>query len=405
MITKIILLLTTADHEINGGGNETPSGGLAIRGAIVGTIFVLLIVLVLGVAIIAAVLLVVKHGKTGGNYSTSSNVAYTGQRTNKDIAVSQPLAESNVEMKDECFVTSDTTANESSKYQPLTTLYDTIDESQLTVADVIVPRTDEELHRNIETSTDNQFPQPSTSVLYDTIDENTTEVLQSSSEPSAALSTNDIKAESELPTATENVAYDSSYPSSEGAPLTAVNLVQNVAYKPTTVSLLPNIAYESSKYQQLTALYDTIDESQLTVVDVPKTDKKVLHRNIETSIDNEFLQPSTSVLYDTIDDNMTEVLQSGSEPPAALSMNEFPDTKAETELPITTENVAYNSSYLGLKAQQPCEGALLTAVNLDNVQNVAYKPTSIPLLPNVAYESHVHQGIENQDEYDYINLI
>ena len=272
------LLLTTV--QINGGGNDTPSGGLE-PGAIVGIIFGLLIVLVLGVAIVVVVLLVAKHRKTGGKYSTSSNVAYTSQRTNEDIAVSQPLAESNVETKDGSLVTGDTAAaDESSKYQPLTMLY-----------------------------------------------------------------------------------------------------------------------------------YDTIDESQLTVADVPKTDEEVLHRNIETITDKEFLQPSTSVLYDTIDDNniMTEVLQRGSEHPAALSMNEFPDIKSETELPITTENVAYNSSYplpVCLEAQRPSEVALLTAVNL--VQNVAYKPTSIPLMPNVAYESHVHQGIENQDEYDYIcnnNLI
>ena len=273
MYIKFLLYLLPTTVQINGGGNDAPSGGLEPE-AIVSIIFGLLIVLVLGGTIIVAVLLMVRRGKTVGKYSTaSSNVAYTGQRTNENIAVSQPLAERNVEMRDGSFVTGDTAAaDESSKYQPLTMLY-----------------------------------------------------------------------------------------------------------------------------------YDTIDESQLTVTDVPKTDEEVLHRNIETSTDNEFLQPSTSVLYDIIDDNMTEVLQSGSEPPAALSMNESPDIKAETELPITTENVAYNSSYplpVGLEAQRPSEVALLTAVNL--VQNVAYKPTSIPLLPNVAYESHVHQGIENQDEYDYI---
>ena len=54
-----------------------------------------------------------------------------------------------VEMKDKCFVISDTAVNESSKDQPLTTLYDI---TELTIADG--PKTDEEvLHRNTETST------------------------------------------------------------------------------------------------------------------------------------------------------------------------------------------------------------------------------------------------------------
>ena len=109
---------------------------------------------------------------------------------------------------------------------------------------------------------------------------------------------------------------------------------------------------------------------------------------------------SSSVLYNTIDENTTEVLQSGSSP-AVLSVIEVSEIKAESELPITTENVAYTvssySAHVDLEAWQPCEGS----VNL--VQNVAYKPTVVPLSPNVAYESHdyVHLGTENQDEYEY----
>ena len=57
-----------------------------------------------------------------------------------------------------------------------------------------------------------------------------------------------------------------------------------------------------------------------------------------------------------------------------------------------------DSSPVDLEAQQPHEGVGSL------VQNVAYKPTTVLLSPNVAYESHdhVHQGTENQDEYEYI---
>ena len=70
-------------------------------------------------------------------------------------------------------------------------------------------------------------------------------------------------------------------------------------------------------------------------------------------------------------------------------------------------NVAYESSQSwgplleNVEAQQPCAGAL--TVGLDLVKNVAYKPTVVPLAPNVAYESHIHQGTENQHEYDYVS--
>ena len=174
----------------------------------------------------------------------------------------------------------------------------------------------------------------------------------------------------------------------------AGGVVSNVETKDNRFVITAN---ESTKDQPSTVLYDTVDESQLTVADVPKLNEKVLHRNIEICPDN---QPS-SVLYDTIEENTTEVLQSGSSP-VTLTVKEFPDINAEPELPVTTENEAYNSSYpssANMEALPPCEQAL-TAINLS--QNVTYIPTIVPLSPNVAYESHVHQSTENQDEYDYI---
>ena len=164
----------------------------------------------------------------------------------------------------------------------------------------------------------------------------------------------------------------------------------------TLVTLTAAKLNESAKDQRL---YETIDKCQPTT-DVPKTNEEVLRRSIERHTENDFSQPS-SVLYHTIDENTTGVLQSGSSP-AVLSVIEVQsEIKAEPELPITTVNVAYivssYSSGVDLEAQQPCEGS----VNL--VQNVAYKPTVVPLSPNVAYESHdyVHLGTENQDEYEY----
>ena len=147
---------------------------------------------------------------------------------------------------------------------------------------------------------------------------------------------------------------------------------------------------QSSQNETIAGVYDTIDESQLTTEVARSTDQEVLHRNIETSVDNQ----ASSVLYDTIEENTTEVLQSGSEPSAVLSEEEFLGIKSESELPITTENVAYKSSQSQplLENVEPCAG-VLTAVNL--VQNIAYKPAVVPLSPNVAYESYVHQGTEN----------
>ena len=252
-------------HNIIGTGQESrgsqiiTAAGSASGALIIGIILSLM-------AVIAVVILCFKHRQK--TVQLTSNVAYTGRCTTKDIdyyAVSQPLAEgvvSNVETKDKYFVTGNTTANESTKDQPL---------------------------------------------------------------------------------------------------------------------------------------YDTIKESQLTVTNVSKLDEKVLHRNIETRADN---QPP-SLLYDTIKENTTEGLQSGSSQ-TPFTMKEFPDIKAEPELLVTTENVAYNSSYSSsVKSLQPYEGAPSdSAVHL--VQNVAYKPTTVPLLPNIVYESHIHQGTENQDEYEYI---
>ena len=67
----------------------------------------------------------------------------------------------------------------------------------------------------------------------------------------------------------------------------------------------------------------------------------------------------------------------------------------------TSAIMLYDTASANIEAQQSCAGILTTA-NL--VQNVAYKPITVSLSPNVAYEPHmhVHQGTEYQDEYDYI---
>ena len=106
-------------------------------------------------------------------------------------------------------------------------------------------------------------------------------------------------------------------------------------------------------------------------------------------------------IYDTVDENTAEVPQSGSSPAVFIhtSVTEVPEINSEPVF-LFTENVAYtvssHSSRVDLEAQQPHEGAGSL------VQNVAYKPTTVLLSSNVAYESH-DQGTElNQDEYDYI---
>ena len=59
---------------------------------------------------------------------------------------------------------------------------------------------------------------------------------------------------------------------------------------------------------------------------------------------------------------------------------------------------------IDLEAQQSCKGLSANNMNMNIVENVAYivKPGEIPLSSNVAYESHVHQSTDNQNEYDYI---
>ena len=78
----------------------------------------------------------------------------------------------------------------------------------------------------------------------------------------------------------------------------------------------------------------------------------------------------------------------------------------KADLLVTKENVAYEpfqSSPLVYEIIEDTTADTETqqsygGVNL--VQNVAYKPSGIPLSPNAAYESH--QSTENQDEYAYI---
>ena len=192
-------------------------------------------------------------------------------------------------------------------------------------------------------------------------------------------------------------------------------------------------ANQSAEEQPLTAiLYDTISESQPTISHVPETNEEVVHTIIEHHTENgcSHDQPS-SVLYDTIEETQTtKVLQSGAiggSSPTVLSVKKVFHEEPESDVGTMIENVAYRSSYsspVNLEAQQPCkEGVNLeqniayeqtTALLSPNIaygchdleaqQNVAYESTKVVLSPNVAYESHdhVHQGAENQDEYEYI---
>jgi hypothetical protein len=111
-------------------------------------------------------------------FNLTSNVAYAGQPKNEDIdyyAISQPPPGTDVEMKDERLVTSDTATNQSTEEQSLYYYYyDTINKSQPTINDV--PETNEEvLHTIIEPHTENGYSQPSDlPVLYDTIEETQT---------------------------------------------------------------------------------------------------------------------------------------------------------------------------------------------------------------------------------------
>ena len=82
-------------------------------------------------------------------------------------------------------------------------------------------------------------------------------------------------------------------------------------------------------------------------------------------------------------------------------MTEVPEINSEPVFPLT-ENVAYtvssHSSPVDLEGHQPHEGVGSL------VQNVAYKPTTVLLSQNVAYESHDQGNQElSQDEYDYIH--
>ena len=72
----VLFCFFNATVQSNGEGNEpdidAPSGGLE-PGAIVGIIFGLLIILVLGVAIVVVALFLVSRRKNGGKYSTANN--------------------------------------------------------------------------------------------------------------------------------------------------------------------------------------------------------------------------------------------------------------------------------------------------------------------------------------------
>ena len=49
-----------------------------------------------------------------------------------------------------------------------------------------------------------------------------------------------------------------------------------------------------------------------------------------------------------------------------------------------------------------CEGTV--TINLVHVQNAAHNPlTILPLSPNFAYESHMYQDSDDQDEYEYMS--
>jgi hypothetical protein len=252
-------------------------------------VLMLIIILLSLMVVIISVVLYLKHRSRQKAFNLTSNVAYAGRCKNEDndyYSISQPPPGTNVEMKDERLVTSDTTTNQSTEDQS-PYYYDTINESQPTINHV--PETNGEvLHTIIEPQTENGHSQPSDSpVLYDTIEETqTTKVLQSGTTGgSGSPATVQLS---------PNVAYGS-HDLEAQQPCEGVSLIQNVAYEP---QLSPNVAYGSHD----------------------------------------------------------------------------------------------------LEALQPCEGG----VNL--VQNVAYKPTTVLLSPNVAYESHVHmhQGTEGRDEYEYI---
>ena len=174
-----------------------------------------LVILCILLSLMAAISVVIYLKRRQKAFNLTSNIVYAGQSINEDIdyySIPQPPAGTNDETKDEHLVTPVTlaaaaAANESSsaRDQPL---YETIDKSQPSTD---VPETNEEvLCGSTEHHTErNKFSQPSS---VNTIDENTTEVLQSGSFP-AVLSLMEVqseinyKAEPELPITTVNVAY------------------------------------------------------------------------------------------------------------------------------------------------------------------------------------------------------
>ena len=150
-------------------------------------------------------------------------------------SISQPPTGTSDEMKDEHSLVTRDAANESTKAM----LYDEVVQCHRSVE-----------HRDIE----NEFSQPSPA-LYDTVDENTAEVPQSGSSPAVFICASvtevpEINSEPVFPL-TKNVAYTVSSHSSPvdleaQQPHEGVgSLVQNVAYKPTTVLLSSNVAFKS----------------------------------------------------------------------------------------------------------------------------------------------------------------
>jgi hypothetical protein len=183
------------------------------------------------VVIIISVVMYLKHRQKA--FNLTSNVAYAGQCKNEDIdyySISQPPLGTDVEMKDELLVTSDTTTNQSTEDQSLY-YYDTINESQPAINHV-AETNEEVLHTIIEPHAENRCSQPSP-VLYDETQIN--EVLQSGTTGgSGSPATVQLS---------PNVAYGSHDLETQQPCEGGVSLVQNVAYEPTTVQFSPNVAY------------------------------------------------------------------------------------------------------------------------------------------------------------------